>query len=237
MIYVYALTDPAAARAFTAGTFVDEPLETLSRGEVAAIYSSSRADQLSPSKENLLRHEQVAEALMARADLLPTRFGTRFSSIAKLADVMERNAAPLREGLIRVRHCVELGLRILTQDGSRRETVRSAGTAEQSGREYMLARLEQDREARRQEQEAHRLASTVEAYLKPVVKQGTWQVARASSHLITAAYLVPRNGINSFRGRVQAFSDQHPELRLLCTGPWPPYNFTPQLDVTEQRYA
>jgi hypothetical protein len=52
--------------------------------------------------------------------------------------------------------------------------------------------------------------------------------------LMVAAYLVPRDRTESFRTRVQELGAAHPTLRLLCTGPWPPYHFVPPLVGTRE---
>jgi hypothetical protein len=40
-----------------------------------------------------------------------------------------------------------------------------------------------------------------------------------------ASYLVPRDDADAFRAQVDAFGAAHPELALVCTGPWAPYTF------------
>lgn len=42
---------------------------------------------------------------------------------------------------------------------------------------------------------------------------------------MSAAFLVPRDRLASFQAIVGRIADAHPELALLCTGPWPPYSF------------
>jgi hypothetical protein len=38
-------------------------------------------------------------------------------------------------------------------------------------------------------------------------------------------FLVARSDVERFTGEVQRFVDRHPELTVLCTGPWAPYSF------------
>jgi Gas vesicle synthesis protein GvpL/GvpF len=42
---------------------------------------------------------------------------------------------------------------------------------------------------------------------------------------LTAAYLVPVESVEAFRGVFNDVVAAHPELTLVCTGPWPPYSF------------
>jgi hypothetical protein len=46
-----------------------------------------------------------------------------------------------------------------------------------------------------------------------------------SADLLRAAYLVERGAGEAFTAEVAALQDATPQLRLLCTGPWPPYSF------------
>jgi hypothetical protein len=43
--------------------------------------------------------------------------------------------------------------------------------------------------------------------------------------VLRGAYLVDRERVDDFAREVGALQQDHPELRLLCTGPWPPYSF------------
>ena len=43
--------------------------------------------------------------------------------------------------------------------------------------------------------------------------------------LLSAAYLVPEDGVAAFRDLVERLQKAHPELGIVCTGPWPPYSF------------
>ena len=42
---------------------------------------------------------------------------------------------------------------------------------------------------------------------------------------MTAAYLVKRTEKAAFQREVESLGSARPELRLVCTGPWPPFNF------------
>ena len=47
----------------------------------------------------------------------------------------------------------------------------------------------------------------------------------ASSDLLQSAYLVPRQDADAFRDGVRRLEAAHPDLTIVCTGPWPPYTF------------
>jgi hypothetical protein len=68
-----------------------------------------------------------------------------------------------------------------------------------SGTEYMRARLEQQRA------------------VEPLER-----LSRACS---PNAYLVPAENVEAFQDAVGRLQAEHPELTIVCTGPWPPYSF------------
>jgi hypothetical protein len=43
--------------------------------------------------------------------------------------------------------------------------------------------------------------------------------------LLRAAYLVDRDAGGAFSDRVREIQEENPQLRITCTGPWPPYTF------------
>ena len=49
---------------------------------------------------------------------------------------------------------------------------------------------------------------------------------RDAREVMREAYLVDRGDVESFVSRVVELEASNPRLRLLCTGPWPPYSFT-----------
>jgi hypothetical protein len=113
MIYVYAITDPAPAAAPPDVRGLDDAaIATRTSGAVAAVYTVHDLRQITPTPENLWRHEAVVESIMRRCDaVLPARFGTVFADENAIDDILTRHAAPLAAGLTRVRGWVELGLR------------------------------------------------------------------------------------------------------------------------------
>ena len=174
----------------------------------------SRSDRESHEvpEEAVLTHATVVEELLARSrSVLPARFGRAFASDDELSNAVRAKAPALEHGLTRVRGCVELGLRVLGHEG------RNDTSTDLSGGEYMRARLAEATERDRLAAELHRpLAQLARASAR---------FGGASGDLLHAAYLVPEEKIAAFREQVGRIETAHPELTMVCTGPWPPYTF------------
>jgi len=195
---------------------------------------------VSPTEDNLWRHEAVVEILMADRTVLPMRFGTVLADEAAIQAVLAAHHADFVASLDRVRGRVELGLRVLWEadqpptppsssefpgvpQGHSSEELR--GTQANSGRAYLLARLEEERQRQACRQRAEALAEELHTPLAQLATESTRQVLITPRLLLTAAYLVEREQVAAFRQEVEALSAANPTLRFLCTGPWPAYSF------------
>src|SRR5215204_5119425 len=103
MIYVYAVSDPFPADLINVRGLGDGPLLVREHDGVAAVYGATTVGAPRPTPENLWRHEQIAEHLMAAGAVLPTRFGTVLRGEPELDDLLRRNHERLVAGLGRVR--------------------------------------------------------------------------------------------------------------------------------------
>ena len=232
MIYVYAIADrpqePLPGQLGQHG----EALAKIVWRDVAAVVSAFDGLQLSNSGDELWRHEEVVEALMSDRAVVPVRFGTLVSSPQRVSDVLCRAYGALVQDIEQVRGQVEIGMRFLsaTENGAADDRPLAAcnglalsGTG--PGHAYLRSRLVRERELRdRQRARLERVRGAYEQLAghatasrlddKPDDRRGA-----------SAAFLVPRDRLGCFREIVGGVANAHPELALLCTGPWPAYSF------------
>lgn len=244
MIHVYGLTDPTGPP-LELGGIDDQPVRVVVGAHAAAVATEHEAAP-APDAEVLLRHAYVVEQVMATRPVLPARFGT---GALDEAAVLDRLADPsLPDALTRVRGRIEIAVRIVTStDGPPSDapaaeddepaaypTAAAAPTAAASppsnrpGSDH-LARLAARRTAlqEQREQQDERIAaarSRLEAFADDSVDKAAGS-PRVRWH---AALLVPAGARDAFGAVVgEVAGELAPELAVLCTGPWPPYSFTP----------
>lgn len=208
MIYLYAIIEPGAAVPPCAG-LDDAPVQLARSTDVCGLYSEHERLEPDPQPQALWRHEQVVETAMEAAPTLPVRFGTTFPDEDALSATLEREGRRLRDQLERVRGCVELAVRV-GLDGGREP-------APIDGRSYIETKL-----ARRRKQQA--IVRETLAPLNQLALRTRSEQARSRGE-ICASYLVQRGSVERFAEKVRVLADRNPELRLSCTGPWPPYSF------------
>jgi hypothetical protein len=180
------------------------------------------------TEDNLWRHEAIVEALMAARAVLPVRFGTVLADEATVQATLAAHYGDFVASLDRVRGRVELSLRVLWDDAPpspQPSPAGGGGSGRGRGRAYLMARLEEEHQRQAWRQRAEALAAELHTLLDRLAVESTRQVLVTSRLLLTAAYLVERDQVAAFRREVEVLNAAHPELRLLCTGPWPAYNF------------
>jgi hypothetical protein len=213
LIYAYGICEAVAAeppprRRGLGGARV----RALRSDALAAVYSRHRSLRARPSRQEVLAHERVLEAVMERGPVLPLRFGTQLGSEHELEATLRERHDELLQALEHVRGRVELGLRVL---GRRRARPRAGGG---SGREYLLGRLTEQRRTEQAARELH-------APLADLALASRLNERPSPSAILVGSYLVEETAVEPFRSRAEALAGRHRDLRVVVTGPWPPYSF------------
>jgi hypothetical protein len=233
MIYVYGIVDSPRPDVAGLPGLSDRPLEVHACESFGAAFSRHDSERPAATADNVWRHEQVVESLMDRHAVLPARFGTIFRDEPKLDAALREHGDRIVHGLDRVRGHVELGLRVLWKS-DQSPLIPAVAPPESSGREYMMARLADEQRRREERRRAEEVAGRLHAPLASLAADSTRRLLATPGMVLSAAYLVPRGRTDDFRRAVEQLGENHPHLRLLCTGPWPPYHFVPSLaDVAE----
>lgn len=196
MIELYAITDDPAPP--------EAPLRAIPCDGLTAI--GAPAEKREPTPAALWRHEGVVEALMEQRDLLPMRYGTVVRDERAAAQAIAERREELLARLDSVRGAVELAVR-----AEPREPEEEAPQEVQGGSEYMRAK-------------ARRVQAAALVH-EPLASLSRDSVVQGGPELLRAAYLVDRAAVDGFVALVRRLQHEHPQLDLLCTGPWPPYSF------------
>lgn len=210
VLYVYAITD-SRAEPRLAGLH-GAPLRRIESGDLAALASEHPvAPEL--DEEVLWEHEQVVEELMSLATILPLRFGSSVERAEALIAMMAERREEFLQSLDRVRGAVELSVRAeLPATRGEDPPPPRTGTA------YLMRRAERERREREAVELVHRpLAALARCSMPPVSPRDPRQ--------FKAAYLVEETGVEEFGSRVSELNAGLEDVRVSCTGPWPPYSF------------
>ena len=210
MIELYAITDHPGPRLPGLAQ-----LQTVADHRLAAVYAPASDDQI--SAETLWRHERIVEALMADRDVLPVRYGTRLADERAAARLLADRQEELASALEEVRGAVEISVRVM-EDADDRTTAKDESGATISGAEY-LRRKASSAAAQAQ------ATAVVHQPLAGAARRDRLRRPKLVGELLRGAYLVDRDRVDGLTRLVARIQAANPRLRLLCTGPWPPYSF------------
>lgn len=220
MIWVYGICDRPDQSAPRRRGLAQAPLDGLREGALLAVFSRHARPVGEPAPDALWAHERVVERLMVDRTVLPMRFGSTVADEDALRAILADGQQRFLEALARVAGRVELGVRAVhpAPVASREGAVAGVAAGATTGRDYLLAKL---RDGRR----VDHAAAELHAPLSELAAAACRQTPRTADEILRGAYLVDQRVVGRFRGAVERLQRAHPDVSILCTGPWPPYSF------------
>jgi hypothetical protein len=214
----------------------EHPVYTVHHGGMAAVVSVAARPRYEPTRENLLAHERVNEAVLRDHTVIPMSFGTILASDADVANMLRGVASPLTEALGAVRGRVELGLsvvwdrdKVLSELEADHEPIRSLKEeiANEGRLSTYFSRVELGRLVERAlGARARELMWGVYESLRPLSVASRAGKLVGDNMILNVAFLVERTREDEFNQAVGGLTGRYAGmLGFRYTGPWPPYSF------------
>lgn len=262
-IYLFCLTPENPLPQVTGtGINGKHPLAIETIGKVAAIFSEVDLEDFSGPEaqtglEDLawigpraLRHEEVIMAVMEQVPVLPVRFGTVFSSLEAMKEPLRRHRDTLSRFFRDTAGKKEWGLRAYVdrpQVRSQIMAVRLAAEKEKlvslsPGKRYFLEQKIKgavEREViswlKGKGEDIMRIAQEVASSFSERRLLSREVTGMDEEMFFHGAFLVPDRSVDILQGLTGEWNRHHEVqgIRLELSGPWPPYHFTPVLDMQE----
>ncbi len=213
-----------------------EPSEvtTVNFRDLAAVVSDTPREVIDATRENILAHERVNEAVMRNHTVIPMSFGTVFKTRDDIVELLRAAYEAFTDVLQKMRDKLEFGLKVLwDRDQIVREIEKDDENvrrlkdeiSSQSGSTY-FARMQYGRMVDTAlEVMAERYVGAIFETLRPVSTASRANKPIGEKMIMNAAFLVTRDQENAFDARVKEIGARFDTLTLKYTGPWPPYNF------------
>jgi hypothetical protein len=196
----------------------------------------------------VIRHQEVVAAVMQHSPVLPARFGTIFSSRESLIEVLRRHHDAISGFLERITGQEEWAVKGMLDQASSKEKLFSLKLEEEADRLGALSPgqryFHEQRLRAGCDQDLQHLLKDVSRELWAGLKEYVADVRerRVLSRKASGsdrdmvwnwAFLVPVAAMPAFLAQVREVGAQcaHSGLVIECSGPWPPYSFTPALDL------
>ena len=202
--------------------------------DIAAVVADAPMEVLDATRENVLAHERVNEAVMKFQTVIPMSFGTVFKTRDDIVELLRGALGAFQDVLAKMENKVEFGLKALWD---REEMIRQiehededirrlkSEIAAQKGSTY-FARVQYGRlvDGALQSRSEQYVSEIFEA-LRDVSVASRANKPIGDKMILNAAFLVDRTRESGFDARVKALGAKYDTLTFRYTGPWPPYNF------------
>jgi hypothetical protein len=242
-LYVYCLGDELSVAVFEGLSGVGgSPVHLLSLGRLSAVVSDAGDEPIAVTEENLLAHNRVNAAALAVSTPLPFRFGTR-AAPERLAEYTAAHETALADALVRVRGCVEMSVKLMEKAEGKKQkpTVKVEAESGKEAKVEVVGRgtaflLQKRREVLGEEEvrvRADELGAWLAAGVVGLARESAVRVNPSEAIVVRAAHLVERGSVAEYRARLRELGAGRQSLRLLTSGPWPPYSFS---DISSQNH-
>jgi hypothetical protein len=192
--------------------------------------------ELAPTRRHMLAHTAVLERALARASVLPVRFGTIAPDEVLLVRCVEANAAAFVAALAEIEGRLELGVKASWRDGVIFREIIDADPQLRALRDRLHSRpasetyYERIELGRRVEAaligQRAREAEAIVAPLRTLADRSVSQKLRDEAMILNEAFLVRRDHEAEFDRAMEELADRSGDrLVLRYVGPVPAYNF------------
>ncbi len=209
-------------------------MHTVNYRDVAAVVSDTPLEVYDPTRDNVLAHERVNEAVMRRFTVIPMSFSTVFKTREDILELLRTAYDAFRDVLVKMQDKLEFGLKILWEPELVIQEIEKADESlrllrheisTQKGSTY-FARMQYGRLVDSLLQErSEQLVSEIFSALGQVSVASRANKPIGDKMIMNAAFLVARDREADFDARVKEVGAKYEHLKFKYTGPWPPYNF------------
>jgi hypothetical protein len=234
--YVYCIIRATRPLQFGAIGIGTEPsdVQTVNYEGITAVVSDTPVESFDATRENVLAHERVNEAVMRQHTVIPMSFGTVFKTRDDIVELLRGAHAAFSDVLAKMEDKLEFGLKVLwDRDIIVREIERKdedvkrlkKEISSQKGSTY-FARMQYGRliDAALQNR-SERCVADIFEQLRDVSVASRANKPIGDKMIMNAAFLVSRSREAAFDARIKEVGSRYENMTFKYTGPWPPYNF------------
>jgi len=194
-----------------------------------------------------LRHGQVIEEVLRYSPVLPARFGTLFSSRDSLLDLVQNNYARIDQFLTHIGDKEEWAVKCSFSRSNAKKRLASEKLAlltndmnsMSPGLRYFKERqimAEVDKDLSRWLTDVcNPVVEELKGLSTDYAKRTVLQSLEDNTMEVVAnwAFLVNEQAVQTFEAAVERWNEDLSEEGIVfkCSGPWPPYTFSPRLDT------
>lgn len=223
----------------------NQPVTLLHQSGLSAAVSRIESPDLTPNIPRLRAYQKVVESLFSHHTVIPMRYGCLFEEESQVRRTLQEHGEEYRTLLAEMEGCVEMGIRILIADCGLRKVECHTNPSKSEvqnqkseicnpspGHQYLMLRkaeyAEEERFSKKyigvMEKIAAAFAGLFVKCKREIPATRNLHFATPNSLLLSLYFLVSRDSVVPFQ-KVFGEISLEESIRLLLSGPWPPYNF------------
>lgn len=228
MKYVYCLATygPCTERSLPPGLGGAAVRQIAFKG-VSVLISDLDSDRSGVNIVNVLTHQEVVNAALSISrSAIPCRFGTLFPEDKSILLLLEEHYELIKDQLVKLEGKMEVSIQAIFDRKTISPGVEERKKHKTAGVIYLLKKKEQSDVIKTLKGEADRFSQKLDQAVSPF-----WSDVKVQKQLVekklllNVCYLVDQRDISSFKLAYERFKGENSSLKLLYTGPWPPYSF------------
>jgi hypothetical protein len=186
-----------------------------------AVVSEVGEPTAAPSVSSLLAYEKVIDAIHARHTVIPLRYGCLMESEEQIVQLLDDRRREYEALLLRLHGMTEMGIRLLWPPPA----VPPSSIAHSPGAAYLASLRNRYNSQDTPAADEALLADRIVALLDDWSTEQRRELSLShQGRLLSLYFLTPKRGAEEFRKLVRNISTPR-AVKLLLSGPWPPYNF------------
>ena len=235
--YIYGIIEEQEQKQFEIPGISGEEVRpyTLPQGEFSAVVSDAPLEVYENTKENLLAHNRVLEAVMRDYDVFPLRFGTVAQTEEEVRDLLKMTSDQLSEAIRAVKGKVEYDVEIDVDEKRLLQEVQENNPVIQQIKTLSRGKTvtvdEQIKIGKVVAQELVKEKLALAAFVKNSLSFGIEKITSLRlprpETLLNLAFLLKKETTAAFENLIQELDKKFDDkLRFKVTGPLPPYHFS-----------
>ena len=205
-------------------------------GEIMVVVSDIKEKSTLSDKSNLIEFATLIEILAQQFTVLPVQYGAIMDSSELVQDMLKKNYSKFHENLERVENKVEFGLKVFCDSKKIKKELFTKLALDVVPKPAQKREVSIYKEYLNKKLKEHQLEKLLLEYVDSVIQDITVQLSKmnpihkfkkmeSESKIIDAVFLIKKGKQEDLITSVKDLQSKHVGLRLMLTGPWPPYNF------------
>jgi hypothetical protein len=214
------------------------PVFVVTRNGLSAGLSELAQSDRVPDIPQILAYERVVEFFYRDITIIPVRYGCQLEDPSEAVCLLEKHRGEYEALLYELEGMGEMGMHVLfgspeagTESDAWPAPPQSFPLPCNSGAAYLAAKRQRylglDRLALHERLLVDEVCGSLSGRF---VRHKVEFSDSTRSRLVSLHFLVPRGSVESFRQAARQFRSKEP-VKLLLSGPWPPYNFVHSLET------